>query len=90
MGPADIHEIFIKALKEQEEKHIAERLDKETATDEEIQGLYPLFTVRVVRAKKCFFTYIHFDLFRSQPSSCTLLTRSLIGNILMQMYLKSV
>jgi hypothetical protein len=42
MGPADIHELFIKALKEQEERHIAEKLDKETATDEEIQGLYTM------------------------------------------------
>ncbi|XP_060594686.1 uncharacterized protein LOC132749032 isoform X2 [Ruditapes philippinarum] len=37
MGPADIHELFMKALKEQEERHIAEKLDKETATNEEIQ-----------------------------------------------------
>ncbi|XP_053406902.1 uncharacterized protein LOC123546606 isoform X2 [Mercenaria mercenaria] len=37
MGPCDIHDVFIKALKEQEEKHIAERLDGETASDTEIQ-----------------------------------------------------
>lgn len=40
MGPEDIYEVFIRALKDQEEKHIAEKLMKETATESEISGQF--------------------------------------------------
>lgn len=43
MGPDDIYKVFIRALKEQEERHIAEKLLKESATESEISGQFIYF-----------------------------------------------